>query len=117
METEIEENSGASLNPAHKLGERLRENSEALRISRVPPRTKQEFKALAEDEFCGDYGMALKWLVDGLLTQDMSAVVMKLTELEERITQLEMQKNETLATPEPKFRKMLDGTKRIGGKE
>ena len=41
----------------------FRDNALSLRISRVPPETKKEFIALADKDFCGDYGMALKWLM------------------------------------------------------
>lgn len=41
----------------------FRENALSLRIARVPPETKTQFLELADKEFCGDYGMALKWLL------------------------------------------------------
>lgn len=33
-----------------------------LKINRVPENTKREFIELAEQEFCGDYGMTLKFI-------------------------------------------------------
>jgi hypothetical protein len=41
-----------------ELKSKIRENS--LVISRVPKKTKEEFIALANAEFCGDYGMELR---------------------------------------------------------
>ena len=47
-------------NPTKRLIERIRENKMSLKISRIPDKTKEEFIALANEEFCGDYGMAFK---------------------------------------------------------
>lgn len=41
----------------------FRDNALSLRIARVPIETKKQFIDLADKEFCGDYGMALKWLM------------------------------------------------------
>jgi len=38
--------------------------SSGIVISRVPKKTKNDFIAVAEEEFCGDYGMLMKVLVD-----------------------------------------------------
>ncbi len=35
-----------------------------LVINRVPKKTLEEFKDLAREEFCQDYGFCLKWLMD-----------------------------------------------------
>lgn len=42
----------------------LREKEKSLHISRIPRKTKEEFVAFAEEEFAGDYGMLIKWLMD-----------------------------------------------------
>lgn len=45
--------------------EKILERKLTLNISRVPQNTFERFKALASnEEFCSDYGMCLKWLVD-----------------------------------------------------
>lgn len=47
--------------------ERVKEETStdrSLYMGRVPEKTKKAFIELAEDEFCGDYGMTLKWLID-----------------------------------------------------
>jgi len=67
----------------------------ALFISRIPKNTFIEFKKLASDlNFCKDYGMALKWLIDN------NKLYMKLLEIEERLTNLEKikEKEETVKT-------------------
>lgn len=38
-----------------------------LKISRVPEHIKQLFIEISEGEFCGDYGMCLKWLLEQTL--------------------------------------------------
>lgn len=56
-------------------------------ISRVPRPTFLKFKELADREFCGDYGLTLKWLVDGV--DENAEVLAALTNLEERLSKLE----------------------------
>lgn len=36
----------------------------ALVINRVPKKTLESFKDLANEDFCKDYGFTLKWLMD-----------------------------------------------------
>ena len=57
MEERIEE--PGVKNPAHLLRHKLQENRKSLHIARIPDKTKETFIALAEEEFCGDYGMLL----------------------------------------------------------
>lgn len=49
-------------NKIEALQKKIRENS--LVISRLPKNTKDGFIAFANEEFCGDYGMALKNIFD-----------------------------------------------------
>ena len=56
-----------------ELQKKIRETS--LVISRVPKRTEEEFIALANAEFCGDYGM----LLHDILEQALEYQAMKLT--------------------------------------
>ena len=42
----------------------FREKEKSLHISRIPRKTKEEFVAFAEEEFAGDYGMTLAFLVN-----------------------------------------------------
>lgn len=45
----------------------FREKERKLYISRIPKETKELFIKLAEDQFTGDYGMLLKFLLDQAL--------------------------------------------------
>ncbi len=47
-----------------KLLKILKNNKRRLVISRVPENLKKEFIEFANQEFCEDYGMALRWLWD-----------------------------------------------------
>jgi len=38
--------------------------SKGIMISRIPEKAKEQFVKLAEEEFCDDYGMLLKWLLE-----------------------------------------------------
>lgn len=75
----------------------FRDNALSLRIARVPPETKKAFMDLADKEFCGDYGMALKWLMMDRWD--------RLLGLELRVAKLE-----TASTGKPiKIKTMLNG--------
>ena len=60
-----------------------------LTIKRVPIDIAQKFKQLANDEFCGDYGMCLKMLYDSFEEQNKNPVLETLREHEQRILKLE----------------------------
>lgn len=42
----------------------MKEKEKSLRISRIPQRIRDNFMQFANDEFEGDYGMALKFIWD-----------------------------------------------------
>ncbi len=95
---------------------RLKGNRESLHISRINPKTKEDFVKLADEDFCGDYGMALKWLMDGLVNADMKDVVVKLEEHENRISNMENVLAKASEAPEaPATKKMLDGSVKVVG--
>jgi hypothetical protein len=100
-------------NPALKLVQRLQENRKSLHIARVPDKTKEAFVNLAEAEFCGDYGMTLKWLMDDILTQDTKVIIAKLEEFEARLQSLESTKQPGSERVESSFKKMLNGDKKL----
>ena len=56
----------------------------SLVINRVPPKTREAFIKLAMEEFCDDYGMTLKWLIDVYAT-----ILPKIHEVEYRLSLLE----------------------------
>lgn len=43
-----------------------------LSISRIPEKTKEEFVNFANEEFCGDFGMALKYIWDTFKSAKMA---------------------------------------------
>jgi len=92
--------------------ERLEENTRSLHISRVPKKVKRAFIDLANEEFEGDYGFLLMFLMEGVVNRD-------LIEIRQRIEALEQAMKEKKEESEPtkKVVKMLGGnTVRFGGK-
>jgi len=100
-------------NPAHLLAQKLQENRKSLHIARIPDKTKKAFIDLAENEFCGDYGMTLKWLIDDIPGQDTRMIIAKLEEQEARIQALESATHVSKDVPDENVIKMLDGSKKV----
>ena len=78
----------------------LNSNRNRLNISRIPIETKRAFTEFADNEFCSDYGMALKWLFDrfaGTLPTVNEEIHARLDELEMRL--IELEKNDS--SPQP----------------
>jgi len=75
-------------------------NAENLHIKRIPKDTVKIFKKFSNDEFVGDYGMALKWLVDNLLVEDVriSHLTAVLQNHEGRLAEIENKKPERIKT-------------------
>ena len=66
-------------------------NQVSLHISRVPPKTKEEFKQFANEEFCDDFGMAFKHIWDnfkGVNNFEVQTTILQLEELNQTITNL-----------------------------
>ena len=98
-----------------KLIGKLDENTKSLHIARVPRKVKRRFIELANEEFEGDYGFLLMFLMEGLVDKDMQYVVQRIDELSDRVNVLE---SKPKGEPEGKSVRMLNGKKvRIGGKE
>jgi len=74
--------------------------TKGLIISRIPQRTKKQFTDIAKAEFCDDYGMCLKWLLDYAFT---------LQPLMDRVSKLEKQFAEAQDNEPKKEKKMLGG--------
>lgn len=73
-----------------KLAHRIyRENPLSLHLTRVPRKTKKKFISIANDEFEGDYGMLLKWLIDGILDVDSQEMIARMEQMSHRIDALE----------------------------
>jgi len=87
--------------------------SKGLTISRIPSETHDWFTNFAKEEFCGDYGMALKHLKDvytGLISSGIE-------HLEEEVIMLnkgldELRESITEKKEEKKQRRMIDGSER-----
>jgi len=103
-------------NPSQLLVKRLQENRKSLHITRIPDKTREAFIALAEEEFCGDFGMTIKWLIDDIPSQDTRMIIAKLEEQEARLQSLETSVHlKEESSDNKKGIKMLDGSsKKIG---
>jgi hypothetical protein len=60
-------------------------NSASLKISRLPIKTFDFFIKLANEEFCGDYGFTLKWLIDSQFDARIDEIMRVLQEHEKLI--------------------------------
>jgi len=112
---ESHEKTEQTTTPLTNLYGKLKENQEGLRIARIPKQAKEAFVKFAEEEFCGDYGMALKWLMDDLIKGDIKLVIAKINEIDARLTDVEntfihASKGEK-EVDKSVFKKMVDGTK------
>lgn len=87
------------------------ENRKSLKMSRVPGDTKQRFLALADAEFDSDYGMTLKWLMDGIISVESVKILEEVQELRIRIERLEATPKQS-GTNTRKTIKMVDGSTR-----
>ena len=62
-----------------------------LIITRIPPKVLERFKDFAYSEFCGDYGMAIRFLMDyleGLLPTGLEQIQGRIMILEAEIAEL-----------------------------
>lgn len=100
-------------NPAHKLLGKLQENRRSLHIARVPEKTKEAFIKFAEEDFCGDYGMTLKWLIDDVLSQDTRMIIASIGDHETRIQALESATHSSEKVSDENTKTMLDGKKKV----
>ena len=83
-------------------------SAKSLSISRIPPKVLERFYDISED-FCADYGMTLKFLIDfydGIIVSGVDELAEEIASLKARMSVLEEEKNK------PKKKVMLDGTKR-----
>lgn len=90
-----------------EIKKKVSENS--LYIGRIPRIAKQNFIDLANEEFEGDYGMTLKWLLDfrnGLLSSPNQILLEQINTLAEELSQLKS------ASQEP----TKNGIRTVGGK-
>lgn len=109
---EEEERNPGVQHPIHLLRQKLQENRKSLYISRIPDKAKEAFIIFADAEFCGDYGMTLKWLIDDIPSQDTRMIIAKLEEQEARLQTLESTNLKNEDESDKRTIKMLDGSKK-----
>lgn len=83
-----------------------------LIISRIPSKTLELFKSLSEEDFCGDYGMTLKFLMDmyeGVIVKGNEHLEQEILILQSRVADLEKKTAEPIKQEQNK-RKRLDGS-------
>ena len=70
---------------------RVHENKEwGLVISRIPPQTKRTFIELADQEFCSDYGMTLREILNQYMEyQEIKGFFFNLTQLQMVISDMQ----------------------------
>lgn len=90
---------------------RARISQRYIHITRVPKKTYDIFKDWANEEFCNDYGMALKHLMDfyfGLIPSGVEHLEQAIEALRQDVEVLKL----AVAKPkeEVKVRKRLDGS-------
>lgn len=102
-------------NPTERLIQKIRDNKKSLNIARLPDKTKEDFIALANEGFCGDYGMALREVLNSYFEHHtMKALFFQNIDLKlDSIMGLISQKEEKEQKPETSTIKMCDGSKRI----
>jgi hypothetical protein len=93
------------------LFKRVVGDSQSLHISRVPIKAKQKFIELANEEFAGDYGMLLHFLLMGCLDATEKLLVERIEELEDRVATLESKKE--VSQPQDDEKKVI---KTLSGK-
>lgn len=106
-----DENLGAGRPALNKLVRQLQDNKSSLHIGRIPTKTRELFVAIADEEFCSDYGMLLKFLLDKVIDNDNQAIVNKIEQLEERMDELEHIEPKTEVAQEETGLKTLSGRK------
>jgi len=114
----MEKNKEEKIKELQDLVSKLKKQREqGLIISRIPPKTKEAFLQLATDEFCGDYGMTLKWLMDDLISGDLKEVIAKITEMDNRLRVMEAKQVAGESQEEKKnIKKMCSGKERRIGR-
>ena len=63
--------------------------SPKLVINRLPRDVKERFQSLANRDFCSDYGMTLKFLLDKYLDDRLEFISAQIKDLNKRIEQVE----------------------------
>lgn len=94
----------------NRIANKLIENKQTLKISRVPEKTKKAFVELAQSDFCDDYGMTLKYVLDfyfGSIPKGTESIDLKIDVLAEEVIALRKDLEEL--KEKRKSIRMLDG--------
>ena len=70
---------------------RKKVSQNSLHIARIPDKAKVRFQEIANEEFAGDYGMTIKWLLDfrdGLLTTPNQMILEQMEAMSQEIVEL-----------------------------
>lgn len=111
QEQKSSENKGIkNKNDTLSILKKIKRNSDDILINRVPKSTKKAFIKLANEEFCGDYGFLLKWLMDDILSADTKMILAKISEHEQRIANLEQMISNKDAERLSNTERMVDGS-------
>jgi len=94
------------------LFNRINEKTYYIHISRLPKDTFEKFHKLANDDFCGDFGMTLKWLIDDMVSADTKMILQMMESIERRLLLLENKPIEKESEEPKQFKKMCDGSLR-----
>lgn len=93
-----------------KIRDRIQRQN--LVISRIPVNTKNRFLELAsEEEFCKDYGMVIKYLIDfhdGIVVDGNEKIISEIETIKSELNQIKEQLTKTEEKPK---RKMLGGNR------
>lgn len=81
-------------------------NADSIHIARVPKDIKAQFIDLANEQFMGDYGVTLTFIMKGMVNPDLNVLYAQLDELNSRVTYLEQNQNKS---SESKVTKTLSG--------
>jgi hypothetical protein len=98
----------------NKILNKITRNQDSLHISRVPKKDRDKFIELANEEFAGDYGMCLKYLLGGLLDSNQRMLLDEIEDLNERLTQLEARVSSSASKETSEDKKTI---KTVNGKE
>ena len=83
----------------------------SLNISRIPPKARKRFIELSNEDFVGDYGMTIKYLLDihdGIIPTSLEQTERAEAKADEALTQLAELKHDS-ASEEKKVIKNLKG--------
>ena len=101
---------------ARSIRERIFPENPSLNIKRVPANSLKQFLKLSDEEFCSDYGMTLKALLDfyfGLIPTGIEHIELELDNIKNELNMLKLKVEEDKIEKKKKNMR-LDGT---GGKE